>query len=88
MKMNNMPSTNEQIQYNRNWVAKELNRLSNIASVSNLIYACLIHWAPISKDLESRVAFFEGRYEAQCWLDNIEKNYINTDVPYSTYIGH
>ena len=86
--MNNMPNTREQIEYNRKWVASELERLNKIAKTNNLVYACLIHWAPISKDLESRVAFFEDRYEAQSWLDNIEKNYRNTDIPYSTYIGH
>ena len=85
--MNNMPNTREQIEYNRKWVANELERLDKIAKTNNLIYACLIHWAPISKDLESRVAFFEEMYEAQEWLKSIESAYIHTEIPYSTYIG-
>lgn len=85
--MNNMPTTTEQIQKNRIWIDKELNRLESIAASNNLIYACLIHWAPISKSLESRVAFFEDRYEANSWLNNVENSYKYSDLPYTTYIG-
>lgn len=85
--MNNMPNTKEQIEQNRKFVEKELKRLHKIAGLNNLIFACCIHWAPISKCLESRVAFFEERYEANLWLEQMEKTYTKIDLPFETYIS-
>jgi len=83
--MNNMPTTLEQIEINREFVSKELNRLYKIARNNDLIFSCVIHWAPLSKCLESRVAFFEERYEASLWEDSMRSTYSKLGVPFEVY---
>lgn len=78
--------TEEQIKANREFVKNELDRLWKISRASNLIFACVIHWAPLSNCLESRVAFFEEKYEATLWEDLMKNTYSKLDLPYEIYV--
>lgn len=77
--------TNEQIKLNREYVSNELSRIYKIASENKLIPACVIHWAPLSKCLESRVAYFEENYEANLWKEKMIQIYSDLDLPYEIY---
>lgn len=81
----NMPITKEQIELNRDFVSKELDRCYNIARKSNLVGICLIRWNPLSDRLESKVAYFEENFDAICWKEDIEKAYSKLNIPYEIY---
>lgn len=77
--------TDEQVKLNREFVSNELSRIYKIASENKLIPACVIHWAPLSNALESRVAYFEENYEANLWREKMNDIYSDMDLPYEVY---
>lgn len=77
--------TEDQIKKNREFVDKEISRVSKISKDSNLFFVCLIHWAPLSNCLESRVAFFEDNYDAYLWKDMMNNTYSKLDILYEIY---
>ena len=82
-----MPNSKEQIEKNREFVKQELTRLYKFIEGKNLVFACLIHWEPLRDRLESRVAYFEERYEAALWKDMMNKQYSKLNIPYEIYIS-
>ena len=81
-----MPTTKEQIEINRSYIKKELDRIHHVASKAQLYAAVLFHWAPLSGCLETVVAYFEDYTEGKWWLEDKENTYKRLGVEYTTYI--
>lgn len=77
--------TDEQIMQNTQWVEDELNRVYNIARKDRLLYCVCVYWSPVTKNLESRVAYFEDPFERSLWKEYIDKTYNKLDTPYHIY---
>jgi len=83
----NMPINEKQIQINRNYIDKEINRIKSILdSIPSKMEAVLvIHWDPLLDTCESRVALFEDHFLTTEWAANERKIYETLEVPFSVY---
>ena len=78
--------TKEEVRRNTHIINEKLKEVRKLANDHNLFYVALFHYDPLTDSIDNRIGYFEERFEANNFAEDLHKTYERfSDTPFTIY---